>query len=140
MVHLSDIECMITRTCDVNNLKITIDGPVTLVKNDALKLYDVHTGKWFHGPMAEQVSDCDLYAFIIEGKCATGVIRRLVGLTNPVEAQRLTPGTIRGQFAEGDMEALAKKKKVIDNCVHASRNVRDAKHEIAIVQPKISRI
>jgi nucleoside-diphosphate kinase len=107
---------------------------VTLTHEDALEFYGVHEGKWFQLPMSEQIEGHCLRAFEIEGKFAPRIMRRLIGPTNPVVAAIKAPGTIRGQFAEGDMVAFAKQKKVVDNCIHGSKNSQEAIREIEILK------
>jgi len=54
---------------------------------------------------------------VVEGPKAISVVRRLIGKTNPVEAE---PGTIRGDFGIS----------ITKNIVHASDSLENAEKEI----------
>ena len=70
----------------------------------------------------QNISMHRVLALIYEGENAISKIRKVVGATNPEEAE---PWTIRGAFGEikdGRME----------NAVHASSNAKEAEREIAL--------
>lgn len=66
-------------------------------------------------------------AFCIEGVNAVENIRKMVGGTEPKSAQ---PGTIRGDFSHVSFAHADKANKAIENLIHASGSVDEAKIEI----------
>lgn len=139
MEFLPEIDTMLKRTCERNNLEIESRGDVKLTFDEAYEFYSPHGDKWFREPMARQISSEELYAYIIKGAYAIKIIRRLLGPTDPADARSGAPGTIRGLFAEGCMAALAKLMLVIDNCGHATSKVKDAEREVEIIEQALSR-
>lgn len=125
---------MLQRTCIRNRLRIFSKGSAELSYDQAFDFYSPHGEKWFREPMAKQISGKILQFYFIDGPHAIKIIRNLLGPTNPVVAMAKSPGSIRGQFAEGDMKALANDHQVVDNCAHASSSVADGKREIAIIE------
>jgi len=65
--------------------------------------------------------------FCIEGVNAVENIRKMVGGTEPKSAQ---PGTIRGDFSHVSFAHADQANKAIENLIHASGNVEEAKIEI----------
>ncbi len=63
----------------------------------AEKHYAIHKGKPFFEPTVEYITSSPLVAMILEGKNVINIVRKMMGKTNPQEAQ---PGTIRGDFAQ----------------------------------------
>lgn len=84
------------------------------------KIYEVHKGKTFYEPLIEHVTSAPILAMVVEGPNAVSILRRMIGKTDPLEAQ---PGTIRGDFAFN----------VQKNVVHASDNLENARKEIEIL-------
>jgi len=78
-------------------------------------LYEYFSGK-VYGPEYERV-----LAFVMQGKDAIGIVRRIAGSTNPLEAD-LT--TIRGAYGR------ITKKDVIENVIHCSDSEESAEKEI----------
>ena len=58
--------------------------------------YGEHADKPFFGSLIEYITSSPSLAMVIEGEEAISTIRKLVGATNPLEADL---GTIRGDFA-----------------------------------------
>lgn len=85
----------------------------------AAKLYEPHVGKGFYDSLVGYMTSGPIVAMAIEGSNAIAVVRKMLGATNPSEAE---PGTIRGDFAQ----------RVDFNCVHGSDSVENAKREIPI--------
>lgn len=71
-----------------------------------------------------------MLALLLEGENAIALAREICGPTNPKEAPQ---GTIRGDFAQGDMHTLYAQGKVIKNIIHASGNVQEATQEIGLI-------
>jgi nucleoside-diphosphate kinase len=69
-------------------------------------------------------------AMIIEGENAITKLRDICGPTNPKEAPR---GTIRGDFAEGDMRILYNQGNAVRNIIHSSENSLEAQKEIKLI-------
>jgi nucleoside-diphosphate kinase len=83
------------------------------------RLYDIHEGKPFFNDLVDFITSGSVVALHVEGPEAIKVIRKMVGATNPVDAE---PGTIRGDFA-----------LVIDsNAVHASDAPERAEYELGL--------
>ncbi|MEK6939878.1 MAG: nucleoside-diphosphate kinase [Nanoarchaeota archaeon] len=68
-------------------------------------------------------------ALCLEGINAVEVVRKLVGGTEPKSA---LPGTIRGDFAHVSFAYADGQDKAIENLIHASGNVEEAKQEVAL--------
>lgn len=73
----------------------------------------------FHG-----FKTCRLLAMIYQGEDAIAKVRKIVGATNPQEAD---PRSIRGSFGKINPE-----NGNIENVIHASANIEDAKREISL--------
>jgi len=66
-------------------------------------------------------------AMVFEGVEAVGLVRKLVGGTEPKSA---VPGTIRGDFSHMSYEYANNKNKGIPNLIHASGDPAEAEQEI----------
>lgn len=85
----------------------------------AEKHYGEHKEKPFFGGLVSFITSGPIVAMVWEGKNAVSSLRKMMGKTNPLEADS---GTIRGDFA-------------IDigrNIVHGSDSLDSAKREISI--------
>lgn len=80
--------------------------------------------------LIEYMTEGPSIALIIHGENAQEKIRALCGPTDPKIAPK---GTIRGDFAEGDMKALYKEGKVVKNIIHSSANKEEAEQEIKLI-------
>ena len=67
-------------------------------------------------------------AMVLEGIEAIGLVRKMVGDTEPKSSQ---PGTIRGDYSHMSYAYANKKTVSIPNIIHASGDKKDAKAEIA---------
>lgn len=85
----------------------------------AEKLYDIHQGKDFFDSLVSFIVSGDVVVMVVEGEDAVLQVRKLIGVTNPVEA---APGTIRGDYA----------LSISENVVHAADSVERAKREMAL--------
>ncbi|KAI5179867.1 nucleoside-diphosphate kinase [Pancytospora epiphaga] len=81
--------------------------------------YAEHVDKPFFKRMAEDMCKSQVFPMIWEGKDAVAVARKLIGATNPINAD---VGTIRGDFG------MATGK----NLVHGSDSIEAGKREIKI--------
>ena len=101
-----------------NGLRIAAMKKIKLTKEDAAKFYEVHKERPFFNDLCEYMSSGPVVVMVLEGENAVALNRKLMGATNPKEAE---PGTIRADFAES-IEA---------NAVHGSDSLENAKKEIA---------
>lgn len=85
----------------------------------ASKHYGEHEGKPFYVGLVSYITASPVVAMAIEGPNAIPVVRKLMGVTKPAEAD---PGTIRGDLAVD----------IGRNLVHGSANEDDAKREVAL--------
>ncbi len=100
-------------------LKIVAMKMVAVTREKAEKLYAVHKGKPFYESLVGYVTSAPTVTLVIEGEEAVKVMRKIVGNTNPKEAE---PGTIRGDLA----------MTTTKNVIHASDSVENAKNEMSI--------
>ncbi|MCX8151323.1 MAG: nucleoside-diphosphate kinase [Candidatus Bathyarchaeota archaeon] len=100
-------------------LKIVAVKMIQLTAETAGKLYAVHHGKPFYKNLIEHVTSAPVVALVVEGEDAVKIMRKLVGNTNPKEAE---PGTVRGDLA----------MTTTKNVIHASDSVENAQTEINI--------
>lgn len=93
-----------------------------LLKMDAqraAKLYEPHFGKGFYDSLVNYMTSGPIVALCLEGVEAIAVVRKMMGATNPSQAE---PGTIRGDFAQ----------RVDFNIVHGSDSPENAGRELPI--------
>lgn len=81
--------------------------------------YAEHREKDFFNDLVSSITSGPVAAFVLEGPEAISVVRKMMGVTNPLAAE---PGTIRGDFGL-DIEA---------NIVHGSDGPESAEREIAL--------
>jgi nucleoside-diphosphate kinase len=84
--------------------------------------YAEHAERPFFGELVEFITGGPLVALVVEGPNAVAATRRLMGVTNPVEA---TPGSLRGDYA----------LEIGQNLVHGSDSTESAAREIEIFFP-----
>ena len=92
---------------------IKIDLPL------AERHYAEHKGKPFYDPLIRYITAAPSVVMVLEGYKAVGAVRRMLGATNPVEAE---PGTIRADHA----------LQTTYNLVHGSDGPETAKREIRL--------
>lgn len=80
------------------------------------EFYAVHKARPFYGELVEFMSSGPIVAAILEKNNAVEDFRKLIGATNPAEAE---PGTIRARFA----------KNIGENAVHGSDSDENASIE-----------
>lgn len=97
----------------------------TLDRRTAERHYAEHRGKPFYAALVEFITSGPLVALVVEGASAVDVVRRLVGVTDPVQA---APGSIRGDHATATRE----------NVVHGSDSAESAAREIALFFPDLT--
>ena len=94
----------------------------TLDRSTAEEHYGEHRERPFFGELVEFITGGPLVALVVEGPNAVAATRRMMGVTNPVEA---TPGSLRGDYA----------LEIGQNLVHGSDSEESAKREIGIFFP-----
>ncbi|WP_423793094.1 nucleoside-diphosphate kinase [Methanocaldococcus indicus] len=85
----------------------------------AEKYYGEHKGKDFYENLINFITSGRVVAMVVEGENAISVVRKMIGKTNPAEAE---PGTIRGDFG----------LKLPENVIHASDSKESAEREIKL--------
>ena len=80
---------------------------------DAQKFYEIHSQRPFYGELVEFMSSGPIVSAVLEKDNAVADFRKLIGATNPAEAEE---GTIRQKFA----------KSVGENAVHGSDSDENA--------------
>jgi nucleoside-diphosphate kinase len=96
----------------------------TLARETAEEHYGEHKERPFFGELVDFITGGPLVALVVEGPNAVTGTRRLMGVTNPVEA---TPGSIRGDYA----------LEIGQNLVHGSDSPESAQREIGIFFPDL---
>jgi nucleoside-diphosphate kinase len=66
-------------------------------------------------------------AIVLEGKDAVSSVRKLVGATDPAQAE---PGTIRGDLGKMTLAEANEKNVGLENVIHASGNPEEAEQEV----------
>ena len=100
-----------------NNLKILNSKKIHITKEEASEFYKVHQAKPFYNDLCAYLSSGPIFVMIIEGNDAIALNRKLMGATNPKDAE---PNTIRNLYGVS----------IDKNSVHGSDSVENAKIEI----------
>ena len=100
-----------------NDLKITNSKKIHITKEEAAEFYKVHQSKPFYNDLCNYLSSGPIFVMILEGNNAVVTNRKLMGATNPKEAE---PNTIRKLYGIS----------IDKNSVHGSDSVENAKIEI----------
>ena len=108
----------INQMIESSDLKILASKKMYLTKNQAEIFYEVHKERPFFNSLVEYMTSGPVQVQVLEGEDAVAKYRKIMGATNPAEAEE---GTIRKLFAES-IEA---------NSVHGSDSVENAKIEIS---------
>jgi nucleoside-diphosphate kinase len=99
-------------------LRIVAQRRIRMTEAQASAFYGVHRERPFFGGLVQFMTSGPVVVQVLEGENAVAENRRIMGATNPKNAE---PGTIRAEFAE-DIEA---------NSVHGSDSAENAATEIA---------
>ena len=100
-----------------NNLKIVNSKKIHISKEEAAEFYKVHQARPFYNDLCTYLSSGPIFVMILEGQDAVILNRKLMGATNPKDAE---PNTIRKLFGIS----------IDKNSVHGSDSVENAKIEI----------
>ncbi len=100
-------------------LRLTAMKMMTIEQERAEEHYAEHEGKDFYQPLLEYITSGPVVAMAVAGKDAISMVRKMVGATDPHEAN---PGTIRGDFGI----------EIGRNIVHAADSPESAERELDI--------
>jgi nucleoside-diphosphate kinase len=100
-----------------NNLIIKESKKIHITKDEAAEFYKVHQSKPFYNDLCAYLSSGPIFVMILEGNNAVLSNRKLMGATNPKEAEE---NTIRKLYGIS----------IDKNSVHGSDSVENAKIEI----------
>ena len=100
-----------------NNLHITDNKKIHITKEEAAEFYKVHQSKPFYNDLCEYLSSGPIVVMILEGKDAVVKNRKIMGATDPKNADE---NTIRKLYGIS----------IDKNSVHGSDSVDNAKKEI----------
>ena len=100
-----------------NNLKIVDSKKIQITKDEAAEFYKVHQSKPFYGDLCAYLSSGPIVAMILEGENAVQKNRKIMGATNPKDANE---GTLRKLYGIS----------IDKNSVHGSDSLSNAKKEI----------
>ncbi len=101
-----------------SGLKIIGQKRIKLTKETASKFYEVHKKRPFFQDLVTFMVSGPVIVQVLQGENAVALYRKVMGATNPQEAEE---GTIRKEFALS-IEA---------NSVHGSDSIENAKKEIS---------
>ena len=116
----------IKQRIEKSGLKIVKSRDLTVSEEQARKLYAVHKEKPFYSGLVKLITSGPSHAIEIEGENAVSRLRKLMGATDPRQAD---PGTIRGDYQEDNIYTADGTMK---NVIHGSDCTENAKHEAAI--------
>lgn len=86
--------------------------------------YAAHVDKPFFADLLEFITSGPVVAIAVQGEGAVGVVRNLMGATDPKKA---APGTIRGDLG----------LQVKENLVHGSDGMESAEYELGLFFPEL---
>jgi nucleoside-diphosphate kinase len=99
-------------------LRIVAQKRVQVTKAQAQKFYEVHAARPFYDELTDFMSSAPVVVQVLEGEDAVATNRRVMGATNPADADE---GTIRKEYG----------LSVGENSVHGSDSDENAAIEIA---------
>ena len=100
-----------------NNLNIKESKKIHISKDEASEFYKVHQSKPFYNDLCSYLSSGPIIVMILEGENAILANRKLMGSTNPKDAEQ---NTIRKLYGIS----------IDKNSVHGSDSIENAKKEI----------
>ena len=100
-----------------NNLKIKESKKIHVTKDEAAEFYRVHQSKPFYNDLCAYLSSGPIVVMVLEGNDAVAANRKIMGATNPKDAEEYT---IRKLFGIS----------IDKNSVHGSDSTENAKKEI----------
>ena len=109
----NDIKIIFTK----NNLEILNSKKIHISKEEAAEFYSVHQSKPFYDDLCTYLSSGPIFVLILKGEGAVALNRKLMGATNPKDAE---PETIRKLYGIS----------IDKNTVHGSDSTENAQIEI----------
>ncbi len=100
-----------------NNLKIVESKKIHITKEEAAEFYKVHQSKQFYSDLCSYLSSGPIVVMILEGKNSVALNRKIMGATDPKNAE---DNTIRKLYG----------LSIDKNSVHGSDSIENAKTEI----------
>ena len=101
-----------------NNLKIINSKKIHISKEEASEFYKVHQTRPFYNDLCNYLSSSPIFVMVLEADGAVALNRKLMGATNPKEAES---GTLRKLYGIS----------IDKNSVHGSDSVKNAEQEIS---------
>ena len=71
-----------------NNLTIKEGKKIQITKDEAAEFYKVHQSKPFYNDLCAYLSSGPIFVMILEGENAIAINRKLMGATNPKDAEK----------------------------------------------------
>lgn len=126
--------------------RLTVTGLKVIAEKDVQSSYEMGDAHYhdlgerrspeIKHEVVEYLISGPILAMAIEGENAINEVRRIVGVTQPIEAD---PGTIRADLGLGDSYAKAKAEgRWFKNLIHASDSEEAAARELALWFPELS--
>ncbi len=100
-----------------NNLIVKDEKKIHITRDEAAEFYKVHQAKPFYNDLCAYLSSGPILVMILEGENAVLLNRKIMGATNPKEAEK---NTIRNLYGIS----------IDKNSVHGSDSTENAKKEI----------
>tara|TARA_Y100001958_G_scaffold153945_1_gene142150 strand:+ start:591 stop:1001 length:411 start_codon:yes stop_codon:yes gene_type:complete len=100
-----------------NEFRIKDSKKIHITKDEAAEFYKIHQSKPFYNDLCTYLSSGPIFVMILEGKNAIANNRKLMGATDPKNAEE---NTIRNLFGIS----------IDKNSVHGSDSLENAKKEI----------
>ncbi|WP_141266089.1 nucleoside-diphosphate kinase [Thermodesulfovibrio sp. Kuro-1] len=100
-----------------NGLRVAAVKKIKMTKEEAKGFYIVHKDRPFYESLTDFMSEGPIVVMVLEGENAITKVRKIMGATNPAQAEE---GTIRKDFAEN----------IERNAVHGSDSQQSAAYEI----------
>lgn len=100
-----------------NGLRVAALKKIKITKEQAKGFYIVHKERPFYESLTDFMSEGPVVVMVLEGEDAIQRVRKIMGATNPAQAEE---GTIRKDFAEN----------IERNAVHGSDSPASAAYEI----------
>ena len=110
---VDDIKSIFTK----NNLEILNSKKIHISKEEASEFYKIHQSKPFYDDLCTYLSSGPIFVIILKGEGAVALNRKLMGATNPKDAE---PETIRKLYGIS----------IDKNTVHGSDSTENAQIEI----------
>ena len=107
----------IKKIFEKKNLKIVKNKKIHISKEEASEFYKVHQSKPFYSDLCAYLASGPILVMVLEGENAVTLNRKLMGATNPKDAE---PDTIRRLYGIS----------IDKNSIHGSDSVENAKIEI----------